>query len=326
MSSPRKQNRRSESDGSRWQDFRFGLLYGLFSLIGLLPWWFLYYPLAELVYVLLYYVARYRVKVTRDNLTKAFPEKERKELRRLERRYYRQLAEVFVDTIDLTSISPRALRRRMVFRDEEAHRRLTEGKDWISAMAHYGSWEYVMSYALGDTPDRETVGVYKPLSDKVMDRVYRRMRSRVKMIPVPKAVFLRHIIGSRRKGIHMTIGMIADQAPPRMQTDYWIDFLGRPTAFYDGMETIATRFGIPIYFMHVAKTRRAHYEAWFECIYDGSEPVAPHEITRRYAALLEQMIRQRPELWVWSHKRWKWLPTPEQLEQQKAAEACHERS
>ena len=135
---------------------------------------------------------------------------------------------------------------------------------------------------------------------------------------------LRHIIESRRKGIHMTIGMIADQAPPRMQTDYWIDFLGRPTAFYDGMETIAVRFGIPIYFMYVAKTRRAHYEAWFECIYDGSEPVAPHEITRRYAARLERMIRQRPELWVWSHKRWKYLPTQEQLERQNQAESCPE--
>ena len=94
----------------------------------------------------------------------------------------------------------------------------------------------------------------------------------------------------------------------------------------EGVEAIAVRFGIPVYFMHVAKTRRAHYEAWFECIYDGSEPVAPHEITRRYAARLEEMIRRRPELWVWSHKRWKYLPTREQLEQQKAAETCPEHS
>ena len=103
----------NKSEHSRWQSFRFGALYGFFGAIGLLPWWILYYPLAELIYVLLYYVVRYRVRVTRSNLTQAFPEKSRSDLRRLERKYYRQLAEVFVDTIDLTSISPRALRRRM---------------------------------------------------------------------------------------------------------------------------------------------------------------------------------------------------------------------
>ena len=92
---------------SRTQKAAYYALYYLLKAVGLLPAWFLYYPLAGVCYLLLYYLFRYRLQVTRENLQNAFPEKSREELRRIERRFYRHLAEVFIDTIDLTSISRR---------------------------------------------------------------------------------------------------------------------------------------------------------------------------------------------------------------------------
>lgn len=287
-------------------------LYLLCRMVGYLPEWFLYYGLAEILYFLLYYVARYRVKVTRANLHNSFPEKSGKELREIERKFYRHLGEIFIDTIDLTGISRKRMRRRMVIEAEEEHRRRVAGRDWIAALAHYGSWEYFMVYALGDEKDRETVGVYKTLHSKPMDMLYRRMRSRMNMTPVSMSVFLRHVVRNRKEGIRMGIGLIADQSPPWFYWDKWYEFLGQPTHFYDGLETIALRFGMPVYFMHIEKTRRAHYRGRFECIYDGSEEVQEGEITERYAARLEDMIRNRPELWLWSHKRWKHMPSPEE--------------
>lgn len=305
---------------SRTQKAAYYALYYLLKAVGLLPAWFLYYPLAELCYLLLYGLFRYRLQVTRENLRNAFPEKSGKELRRIERRFYRHLAEVFIDTIDLTSISRRQLRRRMVIEDEAAHRKAVEGKDWIAGMSHYGSWEYFIAYALGDGEGQETIGVYKTLHNRVMDMLYRSIRSRMGMEPVPMSVILRHVVRDRQRGIRMGIGLIADQAPPWFHRDYWYDFFGRPTSFYDGLESMALRFGMPVYFVHIDKIRRAHYTARFELIYDGQERVAPHEITKRYAAKLETMIRQRPELWLWSHRRWKHKPTPEELEKQRETE------
>ena len=241
-------------------------------------------------------------------------------MRRIERRFYRHLAEVFIDTIDLTSISRRQLRRRMMIKDEAVHRKEVEGKDWIAGMSHYGSWEYFIAYALGDGEGRETIGVYKTLHNRVMDMLYRSIRSRMGLEPVPMSVILRHVVRDRQQGIRMGIGLIADQAPPWFHRDYWYDFLGQPTSFYDGLENMALRFGMPVYFVHIDKIRRAHYTARFELIYDGQERVAPHEITKRYAAKLEAMIRQRPELWLWSHRRWKHKPTPEELEKQREEE------
>lgn len=299
---------------TRWERIRYYALYSVCRLVGYLPEWFLYYCLAEVLYLILYYVARYRVKVTRSNLSNSFPEKSDRELRRIERKFYRHLSEIFIDTIDLTGISKRALRRRMVIENEDSHRRNIEGRDWIAAMAHYGSWEYFMVYALGDEPGRETVGVYKTLHSKAMDMLYLRMRSRMNMAPVPMSLFLRHVVRNRSNNVRMGIGLIADQSPAWFYWDKWYDFLGQPTHFYNGMETIALRFGMPIYFMHIDKTRRAHYRGRFECIYDGSEQVEEGEITRRYARKLENMIRERPELWLWSHRRWKHRPTAEELE------------
>lgn len=303
---------------SVWNKIRYHILYGVCRLVGYLPKWFLYYVLAEILYFLLYYIARYRVKVTRSNLRNSFPEKSREELRRIERRFYRHLSEIFIDTIDLTGISRRELRRRMVMVNEEEHRRYVEGRDWIAGLAHYGSWEYFMVYALGDEAGRETVGVYKTLHSKPMDMLYLRMRSRMNMTPVAMPLSLRHVVRNRDKGVRMCLGLIADQSPGWTYWDKWYDFLGQPTHFYDGMETIARKFGMPVYFMHIEKTRRAHYRGRFECLYDGSEPIEEGEITQRYAYALEKMIRERPELWLWSHKRWKHMPSPEELELLKA--------
>ena len=164
--------------------------------------------------------------------------------------------------------------------------------------------------------------MYKTLHNRVMDMLYRSIRSRMGMEPVPMSVILRHVVRDRQQGIRMGIGLIADQAPPWFHRDYWYDFLGQPTSFYDGLENMALRFGMPVYFVHIDKIRRAHYTARFELIYDGQERVAPHEITKRYAAKLEAMIRQRPELWLWSHRRWKHKPTPEELEKQREEKGC----
>ena len=74
---------------------------------------------------------------------------------------------------------------------------------------------------------------------------------------------------------------------------------------FSGIEKMALKLKMPVYFMHVRKVAPRHYEAEFKLVYDGVEPVAEHQITERYIALLEAMIRESPELWMWSHRRWK---------------------
>lgn len=293
--------------------FRANLLYYSCKVVGLLPWWFLYYVVAEAIYFILYYVVRYRIKVTRTNLQNSFPEKGKKELRKIERGFYRHLSQVFIDTIDLPGISKRALLKRMPLEDEAQFREKTRGQDWIAATSHYGSWEYFMFFAINIEPERRLLGVYKPLHDEAFDLFYEKVRSKFGMIPTPMRMVIRDIRRNKEKGLNLAIGIIGDQTPLPGEFDRWFDFLHQPTPFYGGIEKIAMKFGMPVYFMEIEKVRRAHYIIRAVPIWDGREEVGKWEITQRYADKLEEQIRRQPEYWMWSHRRWKRKPQPGEL-------------
>ena len=104
------------------------------------------------------------------------------------------------------------------------------------------------------------------------------------------------------------MGLISDQSPRLSVDTEWYDFFGQPTAFIEGGATMAKKFHMPIYFVNVRRRRAGEYEYRFDELYDGVEDIDTHEITQRYATTLEAMIRQTPELWLWSHHRWRYTP------------------
>ncbi len=283
---------------------RYWILLWACRLVGLLPTWFLYHGLLDFLYFILYRVARYRLETVRSNLARSFPEKSAEERLNIERAFYRHLAEVFVDTIDIVSIGRREAAKRIVFEGVEEQEKALAGQDWIAALAHYGSWEYFSIYQY--YTDHQVVGVYHPLHDPAFDRFYRTTRSRFGIVPVAMHSVLRYVINKRRnEQQNMILGLIADQTPPRSEASHWYMFLGQRTSFFRGIEKFALKFAMPVYFMHIEKRSRARYRARFICIYDGQEQVEEGVITERYVHELEKMIREAPELWMWSHRRWK---------------------
>lgn len=300
---------RSKGNGW-WSRFCYKLLLVTCKTIGLLPYWFLYLTLVPVIYFVVYRVARYRVGVVRDNLQRSFPEKSRKELRTIEHKFYHHLAELFVDTFDLASMSRKELSHRMEIEGLDDFLKQTEGQDWIAALTHYGEWEYFSAFSLHSSMHQ--LGVYRPLHNKAVDMYYHTIRSRF-LTPVPMNNLLRTIVKLRSEGSNMVVGLIADQVPPPQDINHWYNFLGQPTPFFQGMERIALKFGMRVYFLNIEKIRPAHYRARFEMIYDGVEQCPEFVITQRYADALEQMIRHQPELWLWSHRRWKRNPQNCQL-------------
>lgn len=282
----------------------FWLVWGGVWLLSILPAWFLYHVLLDVIYFLVYKVARYRVRVVRENLTNSFPDKSKEELRTIERKFYYHLSEIFIDTIDMVSISKKQLKKRMVFEGIEQHEAEVEGKNWIAALAHYGSWEYFSAYQL--FTKTEVVGVYHRLHSKIFERFYTKMRERF-LTPVRMQGVLRFMVERRRRPEgNYALGLISDQQPRRDHANpHWHWFLNQRSAFYNGIEELAVRFELPVYYMHVTKVRRAHYIARFELIYDGVESVESGEVTERYVRRLETNIMEAPQCWMWSHRRWK---------------------
>ena len=272
-----------------------------------MPYWFKYYVVENLIFVLLRYCLRYRMKVVKTNLRNSFPEKDERELAVIRRRFYRTLAEIFVDTINLAGLTPEKGRSLLTVKGLEEQKERVGGRDWIAMTAHFGCWEYCSFWGLYD-PTQIVVAVYHPLRSRIVEAFYQRLRNGDYATTVAMKESLRFYLRNRAGGIggrNLVMGLIADQNPPRRPDSRWFRFLNQDTIFCDGGEKLALRCQLPVYFVKMERLRRGRYEMSFELIYDGKEEVAEYEITQRYVRMLEAEIRRRPELWMWSHRRWK---------------------
>ncbi len=299
---------RSKEKSLKWyQRLALESLWSFSCVFAWLPRVVRYYLVQPLILLLLILI-RYRRRVILGNLERSFPSKSRRELRQIMRDCYRNLAEVIVGTISLAGTNSRRGADFIRFRDLDAHLKATEGRDWIAMASHYGCWEYFLLWAWFDFSYSTFMGVYHPLQSPVFECYYNRLRDLspcIEQIPMRECV--RYYLRNQKSGKRLVMGLISDQNPPLRPDSHWFRFLNQDTIFFDGGEKLALRFRIPVYFVHVERMKPGSYEVWFEQLYDGESEVAPNEITERYVRLLEQMICKTPGLWLWSHRRWKYV-------------------
>lgn len=290
------------------------ILYGCLWICSWLPLWFLYI-FSDLYYLLLYYVIRYRRKVVRTNLLKSFPEKSKTEIIKIEKKYYRHLCDLFVEMYRMWHMSSEEIRRRCVFTNPELILRYFEqGKSVIGVLGHYGNWEWMASFSLWMPAEIDFFTLYKPLHDPVADRTMRQIRSRFKAKPIPKNDILRRIVENQRNNRLFLAGFIGDQTPNPANLNFWMEFLNQETPVLIGTEKIARKFDLPVISLRMRKVRRGYYEVDFVDISSEPRKLEPGELTRMHTRMLESYIREVPELWLWSHKRWKHRHLEEQKE------------
>ena len=281
------------------------ILYGLVWLVGLLPLWVLYL-FSDLLYFLLYDVARYRRKVVRQNLERSFPEKNLAELVRIERRFYRHFCDIFVETCRMWHMSAKEMRRRCVFLNNEVIQKYFDaGRSVIVVLGHYGNWELMASYTLWMPKEIDFYTLYKPLNNSVFDTLMYKIRSRFGAMPIPKNDILRKIVECRREGRLFFAAFIGDQTPSRRNLNFWMEFLHQDTPVLIGTEKIACKFDLPVVSLRMRRVRRGYYEVDIKDLSASPKDLPHGELTRMHTQMLERYIREEPELWLWSHRRWK---------------------
>lgn len=283
----------------------YKILFSFAWIIGRLPDWILF-GLGDILYLLFYYVVGYRRGVVRMNLTNSFPEKTKNEIIKIERKFYRQLADIFIESIALVSMSKKRLAEKMVFEGVDTLQGMLKERGVISAMGHFGTWEYTIGFrSLVGSP---VLAVYHKLSNEIAEMFFYDMRSRFGAEPVTMERASREIIKKIREKRYPAVALIADQTPLRDNIRRWIPFLNQPTGFYEGPERLASTLKMGVVFAYITKVKRGYYKCEFQTIYDGVTALEEGEITLRYAKKLEAMILEHPHLWMWSHKRWKHKP------------------
>jgi len=271
-------------------------------LLSLMPFRLLYF-LSDGIYFLLYRVVRYRKRVVFNNLRNSFPEKSDKELKIIARKFYHHLSDVLVESMKAFTMKEEDVVKRYEYENTEFLDELyRQGKSVICVGGHYNNWEWA-GIASGTQLKHLPVGFYKPLTNKLVDDYVQKTRVRGRSLLV--SISNTSAVFSKDYGEPAIFYMVADQSPSNARLAYWVQFLNRDTATLHGPEKYARLYNLPVVFAFPRKIKRGHYKLKFIMLVEDPSKTKTGEITQIYMSALEKIIREKPEYYLWSHRRWK---------------------
>jgi KDO2-lipid IV(A) lauroyltransferase len=275
-------------------------------LVAYLPFPILY-ALSDFFYLIIYHLIGYRRKVVRKNLQNAFPNLSAEERLVIEKKFYHHLCDVFLETTKLVSFSEAELKKRVKIKNSERFYELVkEGRNISVVFGHYHNWEW-FAQALPIYIPITCYGIYKPLHNKVFDDLFYKMRTRHGIEALPMQTSMRTLL--KNSGKQFSIAIIADQTPTSSESNYWTKFLNQDTPVFMGTEKISKHFNNAVAFMDINQVKRGYLEFEFIILAENISELKEFEITELHTRFLEKRIIEKPEFWLWSHRRWKHTPT-----------------
>jgi KDO2-lipid IV(A) lauroyltransferase len=286
----------------------------LLRLLSLMPLRLLYI-FADIFYIVIYHGFGYRKKVVRENLQNSFPEKNAAELLAIEKKFFRYLSGLIFEIIKMDSITDKELMKRVRFKNADlVEAYLQHNESVLFCSSHNGNYEWVCM-AIGLQFSGQHHAIYKPLSNGFFDDWFLKMRSRYGNKMVAMKQTLRAINATKNTPTMFTFG--SDQAPSKEDSQYWTTLLNQQAAVQLGVEKIAKKTNRPVFYLKTTYTKRGYYEV--DCVPICLNPAktAEFEITEMHTRFLEDMLRDEPAYWLWSHRRWKYKPEKKEVNRQK---------
>lgn len=279
------------------------LAYPLLWLLSKLPMGILYLKSSAL-YILVYYIVGYRKKVVKENLALVFPEKTQNERDRIAKNFFKHLCDVIFETIKAFTISEKEIRKRFVVTNAEILDGYYERDRSILLMAgHYGNWEW--SGILNKLMKHQAHAVYKPLDNEQFDALIKKTREHFGGVIVSNKKIVTILFRKWKKGIKTLTYILSDQTPKMGAFKHRDTFLGIDVPMFTGTEELAKKLDFAVMYLKVEKVKRGYYTATFVPLVDNPKEYPDFQITRIFFDALEDQIRQKPEYYLWSHKRWK---------------------
>lgn len=277
------------------------ILYSSLYIVSLLPF-FILYRISDVIFFILYHIIGYRKEIVYDNLNIAFPEKTVAERKAIAKQFYKNLVDTFIETIKLLSVSEKSFIKRASVNFEEAKKAVDAGLNIQFHSGHQMNWEYA-SLAISRALTIPWLAVYMRISAKPLDRLFLKIRSRFGAVMVEKNKYKAMMPQLIKK--QYALGLIADQNPDHSKNGYWLNFFSKPAPFFIGPEKGAMRNKTAVVFVNIKKLKRGYYHFDCKLITDDGSKFNNGELTRMYRDFLEAGIREHPDNYLWSHRRWK---------------------
>ncbi|MCO5268531.1 MAG: lysophospholipid acyltransferase family protein [Brumimicrobium sp.] len=260
------------------------------------------YLFTDFFYLLLITIIPYRRKVVRSNIERSFPDKSKKEHRRIEHRFYRHLSNLLAEGTKNLSINGKCLQKRFKVENPELMEELyKEGKDVLLVSGHYNNWEWLIT-AQNLLFKHQAVGIGMPLTSTFWDKTINNRRARFGM-----KIIHSKITNDFFKNNKETIATLVlfDQSPGDERKCYWMEFLHQETGVIFGPEMLANKFNQAVVYFEILRDGRGYYKMKLTEVTRNPRELNYGEITERCTRMMEQTIQNDPPYWIWSHKRWK---------------------
>jgi KDO2-lipid IV(A) lauroyltransferase len=280
------------------------LYYILILPFSLLPMSFLY-GLSRVFLLLVYNIFGYRKEVVFTNLRNAFPEKSESEIKLIAQKFYRHFGQIAAEGVKGFTISEKGLRERYkVVNPEIVEQIYKAGRSVLLVSGHYGNWEFMVQ-SLNLLFSHQGAGVGKPITSDGFGKIMNKSRSRFGM-EIWDHSNVRDEIQTHveRKNLFCCM-LLADQSTSNTDKSFWMRFLNQDTPVLFGPEKLAQTYDLPVVYYDVKKVKPGYYELTLNPVSFNPKEEAYGDITYKHNKLLEQLIIEKPEYWLWSHKRWK---------------------
>jgi KDO2-lipid IV(A) lauroyltransferase len=247
-------------------------------------------------------VAGYRKELIYNNLLIAFPEKTEQERKKIARQFYLNFTDTFIESIKMISISKNEVLRRSQCDFELINKLVDKGNNIHIMAGHQFNWEFAnLVYAMHLRVP--FVGIYMPVNNKILDRIFFKVRERYGTILISAREFKNkmHTVFSEQ----YLLALAADQNPGNPANAFWLNFFGEPAPFVTGPAKGAVKNNTAVVFVAFEKPRRGHYSFRATLIADNGASHTPEQLTVLYKNILEDTIRKNPSNYLWSHRRWR---------------------
>jgi KDO2-lipid IV(A) lauroyltransferase len=244
-----------------------------------------------------------KTRILRRNLTLAFPEKTDGEIEALIREIWGNFGAVLSEYPHLRTYAVAGKPDRLeITINSNSPVFQNTGKAAVFVTAHLANWEITLASAL-----RLGVPVsvlYTPLQNPWLDRMLYKARVRMGIKLLPQDGGIRTLV--RELGSGRSIGLLVDQ---RVDSGEPVPFFGLDMNTSTTPARLALRYHCDLIPTRVQRLGNARFRVSFE------KPIIPtagitdeHEkildMTRQLNALFEAWIREQPQEWLCSKRRW----------------------
>jgi Kdo2-lipid IVA lauroyltransferase/acyltransferase len=260
----------------------------------------------------MYYLDSRHRHIAAVNLSIAFPDLTERERTRIARRSFQNTGMNLLEVSRLPSLTPNNISSLVAYdpvqglRNYEAAQ--AKGKGILYLTGHFSSWELLpVAHALHGYP---LSFITRPLDNALLEKYLLKVRESKGNRVINKKNSARVILKNLSSGA--TAGILMDQNTS-LQEGIFIDFFGIPAATTTSVALFALRTDAPVLPGYLTPMRDGRYTIKFlppiEVIRTGDMNRDLEVNTRQFNAVLEGIVREQPEAWLWGHRRWKHQPS-----------------